>query len=80
MPTLDQLTPGQSAAVEAIGGEASLVQRLYELGLFEGETVEVVAYAPLGDPVEVRVGATRLSLRRREASAVTVGPVQSQPG
>ena len=70
--TLDQLAVGDTATVETLAGEAALVQRLYELGLFEGETVEVVAFAPLGDPVEVRVGATRLSLRLREAAAVTV--------
>ena len=70
--TLDQLAPGDVATVESLAGEAGLVQRLYEIGLFEGEAVEVVAFAPLGDPVEVRVGATRLSLRKREAAAVTV--------
>ncbi len=70
--TLDRLSPGDTATIESISGEANLVQRLYEIGLFEGEVVEVVAFAPLGDPVEIRVGATRLSLRRREAAAVTV--------
>jgi ferrous iron transport protein A len=72
--TLDQVPPGNRATVMAVGGGPSLVQRLYELGLLEGETVEVVGLAPLGDPIEVRVGSTRLSLRRREAAAVTVSP------
>lgn len=72
MPTLDQLPAGGHGTVERLDGDPALVQRLYELGLFEGERVEVVGFAPLGDPVEVRVGATRLSLRRREAAAVTV--------
>ena len=75
MPTLDALTAGQSAPVLALAGDPGLVQRLYELGLFEGETVEVVGFAPLGDPVEIRVGGTHLTLRRREAAAVTVGPI-----
>ena len=70
--TLDQLSPGDSGIVESLDGPADLVQRLYEIGLFEGERLEVVAFAPLGDPVEIRVGATRLSLRKREAAAVTV--------
>ena len=72
MPTLDQLRPGQRAEVTAVGGDPALVQRLYELGLFEGETVEVLALAPLGDPVEIRVGNSRLSLRKAEAAEVTV--------
>ena len=72
MPTLDQLPAGSHGTVESLAGEPALVQRLYELGLFEGEPVEVIGFAPLGDPVEVRVGSTRLSLRKREAAAVTV--------
>lgn len=72
MPTLGDLPAGTHATVTALAGDPALVQRLYELGLFEGERVEVVGFAPLGDPVEVRVGSTRLSLRLREASAVTV--------
>jgi ferrous iron transport protein A len=72
MPTLDQLRAGQTGRVEGIAGDPALVQRLYEIGLLEGEDVEVLGFAPLGDPVEIRVGNTRLSLRRSEASAVTV--------
>ncbi len=55
-------------------GDPALVQRLYEMGLLEGDTVEVIGVAPLGDPIEVRIGGTRLSLRRREAAAVTLSP------
>jgi ferrous iron transport protein A len=72
VPTLDQLPAGGHGTVDRLAGDPALVQRLYELGLFEGERVEVVGFAPLGDPVEVRIGATRLSLRKREAAAVTV--------
>jgi ferrous iron transport protein A len=72
MPTLDQLLTGQRGEVETLAGDPELVQRLYEIGLLEGETVEVLGFAPLGDPVEVRVGNTRLSLRRQEAAAVSV--------
>ena len=72
MPTLDQLLTGQRGEVETLVGDTELVQRLYEIGLLEGETVEVLGFAPLGDPVEVRVGNTRLSLRKPEAAAVSV--------
>ena len=74
MTTLDQLGVGQAGRVEAVGGDPALVQRLYEMGLLEGEVIEVVGFAPLGDPVEVRIGNTRLSLRKREAGGVTVRP------
>ncbi|HET6575861.1 MAG TPA: ferrous iron transport protein A [Fimbriiglobus sp.] len=72
MPTLDQLLTGQRGEVETLAGDPELVQRLYEIGLLEGETVEVLGFAPLGDPVEVRVGNTRLSLRKPEAATVSV--------
>ncbi len=72
MIPLSTVKPGQFARVEAIVGEPALVQRLYEFGLLEGEEVEMVALAPLGDPVEIRIGNTRLSLRVREAECVTV--------
>jgi ferrous iron transport protein A len=72
VPTLDQLRAGQAGQVERLDGDPALVQRLYEIGMLEGEAVEVLGFAPLGDPVEVRVGNTRLSLRKREASAIFV--------
>jgi ferrous iron transport protein A len=74
MPTLDKLRPGESGRIAALDGEPGLVQRLLELGFLDGELVEMVAIAPLGDPVEVRVGRTRLSLRRREAAGVRLDP------
>ena len=75
MPTLDQLLTGQSGEIETLAGDPALVQRLYEIGLLEGETIEVLGFAPLGDPVEIRVGNTRLSLRKQEAAAVSVRPL-----
>ena len=72
MATLNELRPGARAVVVAVSGEPGLVQRLYEFGLFEGEEIEVLAFAPLGDPIEIRLGNTRLSLRKSEAAGVTV--------
>ncbi len=72
MITLAHLRPGQKARVETVSGNPALVQRLYEMGLLEGEPVEMIAFAPLGDPMEIRVGNTRLSLRKTEAVGVRV--------
>jgi ferrous iron transport protein A len=77
MTTLDQLRPGQQAEVLSLAGEPGLVQRLYELGLFEGERIELVAVAPLGDPIEIRLGNSRLSLRKAEAAGITVRVLDS---
>jgi ferrous iron transport protein A len=72
MTSLDQLRPGQKACVQAIAGDDALVQRLLEMGIFEGEEVEVIGFAPFGDPMEIRLGDYRLSLRRHEAARVSV--------
>jgi ferrous iron transport protein A len=70
--TLDQLRPGQLARIESLTGPPPLVQRFYEMGLLEGEMVELLATAPLGDPIEIRLGNSRLSLRKREAANITI--------
>jgi ferrous iron transport protein A len=80
MPTLDQLRPGQRGQVQSVRGDAALVQRLMEFGVLEGEEIEVVRFAPLGDPIEIRQGDTRLSLRRLEASGVEVGLLEDKHG
>jgi ferrous iron transport protein A len=72
MPSLDQLRVGQRGCVEAVGGDDALMQRLLEMGLIDGEEVEVLGFAPLGDPLEIRLRDYRLSLRRAEAARVQV--------
>ncbi len=70
--TLCDLKPGSIARVVTLSGDPSVVQRLAELGLFEGEQVEFLGTAPLGDPIEIRIGNTHLSLRQAEAAGVSV--------
>lgn len=75
MPSLDQLRLGQRGRITALQGGDALVQRLMEMGLLENEEVEVVGLAPLGDPLEIRLGDYRLSLRRSEAARVQIQPL-----
>lgn len=78
---LSDLGPGEAARVKAIGGEPRFRQRLLELGLVPGVRVDLVRVAPMGDPVELELRGARLSLRRREASQVTVERVSpDEPG
>src|SRR5437870_8833420 len=72
MPSLDQLEIGQCARIMGVAGGDALGQRLLEMGLLEGEPVEVLGFAPLGDPMELRLRDYRLSLRKREAARVRV--------
>ena len=80
MISLDQLPIGRRAVVATIQGEDSLVQRLFEMGLFEGEEVEVLGFAPLGDPMEIRLRDYRLSLRCTEAARISVRPLTAETG
>lgn len=72
MSTLDQLPIGRRARVIEIEGDDALAVRLMEMGLTEGEEVELLGRAPLGDPLEFLVRGYRLSLRQTEARRVHV--------
>ena len=77
MPSLDQLQVGQKALIEAVRGSDTIMQRLLEMGLLEGEPIQVINIAPLGDPIEIRLRDYRLSLRRSEAARITVSLARS---
>ncbi len=70
--SLDRLIPGQRGRILSLTGKDALAQRLMEMGMLEGDEVEVLAIAPLGGPLEIRLGDYRLSLRRSEAARVEV--------
>jgi DtxR family Mn-dependent transcriptional regulator len=70
--TLADMEPGQKATITRVQGQGTLRRRLMDLGLISGTTVVMERSAPLGDPLEILVKGTHLSLRRDEASAVQV--------
>jgi ferrous iron transport protein A len=70
---LSRLRPGERDVVCHVAGSGPVHQRLLELGVTPGAMIEVIRFAPLGDPIEVRVRGYHLSLRRREAEAIWVG-------
>ncbi len=70
--TLQHLAVGQQATIVRVGGEKAARRRLLDMGLVTGETVTVERVAPLGDPIEVLVKGYHLSLRKHEASQITV--------
>ena len=73
--TLDQMPRGSVARIVDVTGDDSLAVRLMEMGLIEGEQIELIGAAPLGDPLEFSVRGYRLSLRAGEAKRVIVEPV-----
>lgn len=68
------LAAGQTGVIADIALPSGVRERLLELGLTPGTPVSVVRYAPMGDPVEIHVRGSNLSLRRHEAEQVMVLP------
>lgn len=69
---LSQLTAGQQAVIADFVEENDTCARLEEMGVTPGEKIEVVRYAPLGDPIEIKVRGYLLSLRKEEAELIKV--------
>ena len=72
---LSELKVGQSAVVKNVGGEGALRQHFLDMGVIPGVGVTVVKFAPLGDPVEIKVHDYELTLRMSEAAQIEVGNV-----
>ena len=73
--SLDKLSLGKAGEIQEIFGERSFRRRLMELGLLPGTQVTVLRVAPLGDPIELSVRGSFLSIRRREAADIIVHSV-----
>lgn len=69
---LSSLPPGCAGTVTAVEVAPEHRGRLLEMGLLPGTRIEVIRYAPLGDPVEIKVRGYNLSLRKHEAEQVWV--------
>ena len=71
--TLDELKIGESATVTYVGGSGSLRQHFLDMGLIPGSVVTLEKFAPMGDPMELRLRGYELSLRKDEASQIEIG-------
>ena len=70
--TLRELGIGQSAVIKKVGGSGALRQHFLDMGMIPGTEVTVLKYAPLGDPVEIRIHGYSLTLRLNEAAQIDV--------
>ena len=69
---LSDLRAGESGTITGFVIENPTTARLMQLGVLEGEHVDVIRRAPVGDPIEIRILGYSLSLRGAEASLVYV--------
>ena len=70
--TLNDILPGNHVVIKQHGASGAVRQRLMDLGLMPQEVVQVVRAAPLNDPIELNLGGTHVTLRRREAATISV--------
>jgi DtxR family transcriptional regulator, Mn-dependent transcriptional regulator len=66
------MKPGQKAKIVQIRDRGSINKRIVDMGVEPGTMIEVERVAPLGDPVDVKVKGYHLSLRKDEATGITV--------
>ncbi|MCH2323440.1 MAG: ferrous iron transport protein A [Pseudomonadales bacterium] len=70
---LSAANSGDRCAVLKIASEpAELRSRLYALGIIPGSELEILRFAPLGDPIQVKVGGSFVSIRKAEADIIQV--------
>ncbi len=76
--TLKDLEIGKSAVVKVVGGEGELRQHFLDMGLIPETTVKVIKFAPMGDPVEIRLRGYELTLRIEDAAHIEIEPIEEE--
>ncbi len=74
--TLKDLPIGKTATVQSVGGDGVLRQHFLDMGLIPQADVTMVKYAPMGDPVELRIHSYELTLRLADAQKIIVENVR----
>lgn len=69
--TIAQLQKGQKAIITSFD-DAIIPLKLIEMGCMEGNFVELIQIAPLGDPLYLTVNDTNLAIRKEMASRIFV--------
>ena len=69
---LSEIKQGQSAYIEKVGGEGALRQHLLDMGVIPGAHVKLIKFAPMGDPMELRIHGYELTLRLAEAENIEI--------
>ncbi len=69
---LSEIKQGQSAYIEKVGGEGALRQHLLDMGVIPGAHVKLIKFAPMGDPMELRIHGYELTLRLADAEKIEI--------
>ena len=77
---LSELNVGGSGVITSIGGDGKIRRRLFDMGVTPGAEVYLRKKAPLGDPLELTIRDYELTLRKTEASVVTIETLVTNGG
>lgn len=69
---LSELQIGSTATILSVGGTGALRQHFLDMGLIQGTEVTVVQYAPMGDPIELRIHGYELTIRLEDAKNIEI--------
>jgi Fe2+ transport system protein FeoA len=69
---LNELQPGQKGRVVKVTVSGETGRRLIEMGVTSGTMIEIEKVAPFGDPIDIKIKGYHLSLRKEEATGITV--------
>lgn len=75
---LDNLAIGKSAVIVSVGGTGALRQHFLDMGLIQGVEVTMVKYAPMGDPIEIKIHDFELTLRKEDAQKIEIKEVNKK--
>ena len=76
--TLKELGIGKSAVITTVGGEGALRQHFLDMGVIPGAEVTLMKYAPMGDPMELRIHGYELTLRLDDAAKIGIESVEKK--
>lgn len=74
--TLRDLEIGRTAVILSVGGSGALRQHFLDMGLIQGAEVTVIKYAPMGDPIELKIRGYELTIRLEDAGKIEVREVR----
>lgn len=74
--TLKDLPIGKTATIRSVGGEGALRQHFLDMGLIPHGDVTMVKFAPMGDPMELRIHSYELTLRLADAEKIEIENVR----
>ena len=76
---LNEIKQNQTVRIKSVGGEGALRQHFLDMGVIPDALITLVKFAPMGDPMELRIHGYELTLRLSEAEKIEVEEVTDNP-